>query len=128
MNTKLRKKAKNDFDKDFFKLMNNSVFHKTMKNVWKHRDIKFVITKKRTTYLMWEPNYYTTKFFTENLLAIEKKKTQILMNNPVYLGLSILDLSKTVMYEFWYEYEKPKYGEKVFAVLIQTGSSSRKNR
>ena len=50
------------------------------------------------------------------------------MNNPVYLGLSILDLSKTVMYEFWYEYEKPKYGEKVFAVLIQTGSSSRKNR
>ena len=60
---------------------------------------------------MSEPNYHTTKFFTENVLAIEMRKTQILMNKLVYLGLSILDLSKTVMYEFWYDYVKPNYGE-----------------
>ena len=58
-------------------------------------------------------NYHTTKFFTKNLLAIEIRKTQILMNRPVYLGLSIIDMCKTVMYEFWYDYVKPKYGEKV---------------
>ena len=76
-----------------------------------HRNIKLVTTERRRNYLVSEPNYHTTKFFTENLLAIEMRKTQILMNKPVYLGLSILDLSKTVMYEFWYDYVKPKYGE-----------------
>ena len=111
MNNKLRQKAKNNFEKDFFKLMNNAVFRKTMENVRKHRDIKLVTTERRRNYLVSEPNYHTTKFFTENLLAIEMRKTQILMNKPVYLGLSILDLSKTVIYEFWYDYVKPKYGE-----------------
>ena len=75
MNTELRKKTKSDFDKDFFKTMNNSVFGKTMENVWKHRDIKFIATKKRTTYLMWEPNYCTAMFFIETLFAIEMTKT-----------------------------------------------------
>ena len=112
MNTGLRKKTKNDFEKDFFKLMNNAVFGKTMENVRKHRDIKLVTTERRRNYLVSEPNYHTTKFFTENLLAIEMKKTEILMNKPVYLGLSILELSKILMYEFWYDYVKPKYGEK----------------
>ena len=102
MNTKLRQKAKNNFEKYFFKLMNNAVFRKTMKNVRKHRNIKLVTTERRRNYLVSEPNYHTTKFFTENLFAIEIRKTQILTNKPVYLGLSILDLSKTVMYEFWY--------------------------
>ena len=60
---------------------------------------------------MSEPSYHTTKFFTENLLATEMRKTKILMNTPVYLGLSKLDLSKTVMCEFWYDYWKPKYVE-----------------
>ena len=77
MNTDLRKKAKNDFEKDFFKLMNNAVFGKTMENVRKHRDIKLVTTKRRRNYLVSEPNYHTAKFFTENLLAIEGKKTEI---------------------------------------------------
>ena len=113
MNTDLRKKAKNDFEKDFFKLMNNAVFGKTMENVRKHRDIKLVTTERRRNYLVSEPNYHTTKFFTENLLAIEMKKTEILMNKPVHLGLSILELSKILMYEFWYDYVKLKYGEKV---------------
>ena len=73
MNTDLRKKAKNDFEKDFFKLMNNAVFGKTMENVRKHRNIKLVTTERRRNYLVSEPNYHTTKFFTENLLPIEMK-------------------------------------------------------
>ena len=122
MNTELRQKAKNYFEKDFFKLMNNAVFGKTMENVRKHRDIKLVTTERRRNYLVSEPNYHTTKFFTENLLAIEMRKTQILMNKPVYLGLSILDLSKTVMYEFWYDYVKPKYGENTKLRYMDTDS------
>ena len=122
MNTDLRKKAKNDFEKDFFKLMNNAVFGKTMENVRKHRDIKLVTTERRRNYLVSEPNYHTTKFFTENLLAIEMKKTEILMNKPVHLGLSILELSKISMHEFWYDYVKPKYGEKVKLCYIDTDS------
>ena len=74
MNTDLRKKAKNDFETDFLKLINNAVFGKTMENVRKHRAIKLVTTEERTNYLVSEPNYHTTKFFTEHLLAIEKKK------------------------------------------------------
>ena len=74
MNTDLRKKAKNDFEKDFFKLMNNAVFGKTMENVRKHRDIKLVTTKRRRNYLLSEPNCHTTNFFAENLLAIKMKK------------------------------------------------------
>ena len=91
--------------------MNNAVFRKTMENVRKHRDIKLVTIERRRNYLVVEPNYYTTRFFTENLLATEMKKTEILMNKPVYLGLSILELSKILMYDFWYVYIKPKYGE-----------------
>ena len=78
MNTKLRQKAKNNFEKDFFKLMNNAVFGKTMENVRKHRDIKLVTTERRRNYLVSEPNYHTTKFFTETLLAIEMKKQRYL--------------------------------------------------
>ena len=111
MNTKLRQKAKNNFEKNFFKLMNNTVFGKTMENRRKNRNIKLVTTERRGNYLVSEQNYHKTKFFTENVLAIEIIKTQILMNKPVYLGLSILDLSKTVMYELWYDYVKPKYYE-----------------
>ena len=85
INTYLRKKAKNDFEKDFFKFMNNAVFGKTMENVRKHRDIKLVTTERRRNCLVSEPNYHTTKFLTENLLAIEmKKKTELLMNKPVF--------------------------------------------
>ena len=122
MNTELRQKAKNNFEKDFFKLMNNAVFGKTMENVRKHRNIKLLITERRRNCLVLEPNYHTTKLFTENLLAVEMKTTQILMNKPVYLGLLILDLSKTVMYEFWYYYVKPKYSEN--AKLCYMGTDS----
>ena len=82
-----------------------------MENVRKHRDVKHVTTERKRNYLTSEPNCHTTKFFPENLFAIEmkKKKKEILMNRLAYLGLSILELSKVLMYEFWYDYVKPKY-------------------
>ena len=84
--------------------MNNSIFGKTMENVRKGRNIKLLTTEKRRNYLVSEPNYHTPKFLAENLLAVEMRKAQILKNKLVYLGLLILGLSKTVMYEFWYNY------------------------
>ena len=122
MNTKLRQKAKDNFEKYFFKFMNNVVFGKTMKNVRKHRNIKHVATERRRNYLVSEPNYHTVKIFTETLLAIEMTKSQILINKSVYLGLSTLDLNKTVIYEFWYDYVQPKYGEN--AKLSYMGTDS----
>ena len=89
MNTKLRIKVKDDFKKDFFKLMNNAVFGKTMENLKKYRDIKLVTTDRRRNRLVSEPNYHTKKWFSENLLATEMKKTKVKMNKPIYLGLSI---------------------------------------
>ena len=109
MNTKLRTEAKNDFGKDFFKLVNNAVFGKTMENLRKHRDIKLVATDKKRNNLASAPNYHTTKYFSENLMAIEIKKTKVKMNKSIYLGMSILDMSKILMYEFWYDYIKTKY-------------------
>ena len=82
-----------------------------MEDVRKNGNIKLVTTERKRNYLVSEPHYHTTKFFTEIVLAIEMRKTQIFMNKSVYLGLSILDLSKTAMYQFWYDYVKPKYGE-----------------
>ena len=102
MNTKLNQKAKNNVE-------NNAVSGKTMENVRKHRNIKLVTTERRRNYLVSESIYHTTKFFTKNLLAIEMRKTQVLMNKLVYVDVSILDLSKTIMYEFWYDYVKPNY-------------------
>ena len=122
MNTELRKQAKNDFKKDFFQLMNNAVFGKTMENVRKHRDIKLVTTDKRRNQLVSEPNYNTTKWFSENLLAIEMKKTKVKMNMPVSLGLPMLEISKTLMYEFWYDYIKLKYSDNVKLCYMDTDS------
>ena len=110
MNTGLRMKAKNDFEKDFFKLMNNVVLGKTMEYVElvKFQYVKLVRAGKRRHYLVLKPNYHTTKIFIENLLAKEIKKREILMNKLVHLGLSVLELSKILMYDFWYDYVKPK--------------------
>ena len=112
VNTELRKKATNDFEKDFFKLMNNAVFGKTMENVRKHRDIKLVKTDKKRNKLVSEPNFHTMKLFDNNLAIIEMRKVKVKMNKPIYLGLSILDISKITMYEFWYDYVKSKYEDK----------------
>ena len=124
MNTDL-KKAKNDFEKDFFSLMKNVVFGKTMENMRKYRDFKLVTTERTRTNLISEPNYHTTEhlfFFTEHLLAIETKQTEIFMNKPAYLEISILELSKLLTYEFWYDYVKPKFGEKANLRYMDTDS------
>ena len=122
MNTELRKIAKNDFEKDFFKLMNNAVFGKTMENVRKHRDIKLVTTDKKRSKLASEPNYHTINLISENLSIIEMRRTKVKMNKPIYLGLSILEISKLLMYEFWYAYMKPKYGDSVKLCYMDTDS------
>ena len=100
MNPKLRVDAENDYEEGVFKSLNNYIFGKMMKNVRKPRDIKLVTTDKRINQLASEPNYHTTKWFSENLLAKEIKKIKVEMNKPLYLGLSILEISKTLMYDF----------------------------
>ena len=122
MNTELRKVASNDFEKDLYKLMNNAVFGKTMENVRKHRDIKLVTTNKKRIKLVSEPNYHTMNYISKDLSISKMKTTKIKMNKPIYLGLSILDISKTLMYEFWYDYMKPKYGSDVKLCYIDTDS------
>ena len=129
MNTKIRMQAKNNFEKDFFKLMNNAVFGKTMENVRNHRDIKLVTTDKQRNKFASEPNYHSTKYISEDLLVMEMKKTEVKMNKLIYLDQAILDISKTLIYEFWYEYIKPSYKDKAklcymdtdcFIILIKT--------
>ena len=122
MNTELRKLAKNDFGKDLFKLMNNSVFRKTMENIRKHRDIKLVTTDRKRSKLVSEPNYHTINLISEDLSIIEMKKTKVRMNKPIYLGLSILEISKILMYEFWYDYMKPKHNDNVRLCYMDTDS------
>ena len=122
INTELRKESRNHFEKDFFKLMNNPVFGKTMENMRKHRDIKLLTTNRRRNQLVSEPNYHTTKWFSGKLLAIEMKKTKVKMNKPIYLGLSILENSKTLIYEFWYDYMKPKYNDNGKSCYTDTDS------
>ena len=110
-NTQLRTKATNDFENDFFKLMNNAVFGKTMENIRKHRNIKLVTNRESYLKTVMKPNFKSGVLFGENLMGCETGKIKVVMNKPVYLGQAILDLSKIVMYEFHYDYMKPKYGE-----------------
>ena len=122
MNTELRKIAKNDFEKDFFKLMNNAVFGKAMENVRKHRGIKLVTTNKKRSKLVSEPNYHTMNYISEDLSIIGMKRTKVKMNKPIYLGLSISEVSKLLMYENWCDYMKPKYGDNVKLCYMDTDS------
>ena len=108
MNTDLRKDAKNDF----FKLMNNTVFGKTMENIRNHRDIKLVTSGKQRSILASEPNYHLSKCISKDLMIMEMRNVEVKMNMPMYLGQAILDISKTLMYEFWNDYIRPKYKEK----------------
>ena len=121
-NTELRKKMTNVFEKDFFKLMNNAVFGKTMENVRKHRDIELVKTDKKRNKLVSEPNFHTVKLIDDNLAIIEMKKVKVKMNKPIYLGLSIRDKSNITMYEFWYDFIKSKYGSSAKLCYMDTDS------
>ena len=105
----MRKNAKNSFEKDFFKLMNNSVFGKTMENVRKRTNIELVTNEKRLNKLSAKPTYVSSKIFNEDLVAVHTKKEKLLLDKPSYVGMCILDLSKTLMYDFHYNYIKKKY-------------------
>ena len=122
MNTELRKKAKNEFDKNFFKLMNNSVFGKTIENVRNHRDIKLVTSDKRRKRLVSEPNYHSQKNCSEHSMVIEMKKTRAKITKPLYLGMSILDIIKILMYDFWYDYIKSNCGHRAKLCYTDTDS------
>ena len=102
--------------------MNNSVFGKTMENARNHRDIKLVTSDKRRKRLVSEPNYYSHTKFSDHLMAIETKKTRIKMIKPLYMGMSILDISKILMYKFWYEYTRPNYGDSAKLCYTDTDS------
>ena len=122
MNTNLRTQAKNNFEKDFFKLMNNSVFGKTMENIRNRVDVKLVNTEEKLRKLVAKPNYVSQKRFSENLVSVHMKKTSLTMNKPVYLGMCILDLSKIIMFDFHYNYIKPKYGDNAKLLFTDTDS------
>ena len=121
-NTNLRTQAKNNFEKDFFKLMNNSVFGKTMENIRNRVNVKLVNAGEQFKKLVAKPNYDSRKVFNENLVSVHMKKTSLTMNKPVYLGMSILDLSKIVMFDFHYKYIKPKYGKQAKLLFTDTDS------
>ena len=122
MNTELRKEAENEFEKNFYKLIINAVFGKTMENVRNHRDIKLVTTNDGRNRLASEPNYQSTKYISKDLLVMEMRKTEVRKSKPIYLDQAVLDLSKTLMYEFWYDYIKPKFGDKARLCYMDTNS------
>ena len=122
-NTQLRTAATNDFEKDFFKLINSSVFGKTMENIRKHINIKLVMTEEKYLRMVMRPNFKSGVLFGENLMGCEMGKIKVVMNKPVYLGQAILNLSEIVMYEFHYDYMVPKYGlEKLKLCYMDTDS------
>ena len=121
-NTNLRAQAKNNFEKDFFKLMNNSVFGKTMENIRNRVNVKLVDAGEQFKKLAAKPNYNGRKIFNENLVSVHMKKTSLEMNKPVYLRMSILDLSKIIMFDFHYKYIKPKYGKQAKLLFTDTDS------
>ena len=122
LNTELRTKGTTDFEKDFFKLMNNSVFGTTMKNVRNRSNVKLVIYEKACNKLAKKSNFKSANIFHENLIAVHMEKTTVKFNKPIHIGMTILDLSKTLMYRFHYDYVKPKWGDKAKLLFTDTDS------
>ena len=121
-NTEKRKHAENSFEKDFFKLMNNSVFGKTMKNLCKRVDIRLATNEKKLDKLTAKPTYVSSKIFNGNLMAVHKIKETLTLNRPAYVGMCILDLSKMLMYNFHYNYIKMKYNNRARLLFTDTDS------
>ena len=121
-NTELGAKAINEFEKNSFKLMNNSVFGKMIENVRKRRDIKLIVTEERRKKLTSESNYESCTTFPDELMAIEMRKTSILLDKLIIVGQAILDKIKELMYEFYYDYLKPKFKDKVKLLYMDTDS------
>jgi hypothetical protein len=122
LNTDLRNKGTTDFENDFFKLMNNSVFVKTMENVRNSVDIRLVNDEKKWNKLAKQHNFKSATIFSESLVAVHMRRTSVKLNKPIYLGMSILDISKTLMYNFHYNYIKPKYGDDAKLLFTDTDS------
>ena len=122
LNTRLRSKAQSDFEKDFFKLMNNSVFGKTMEDIRNRVDIKLINSEDKAKFLAAKPNFNHCTIFSEHLCVIDMKKKWLVFNKPVYIGMCILDISKTLMYDFHYNYIRSKYGEKAKLLFTDTDS------
>ena len=121
-NTLKRTNAKSSFEKDFFKLMNNSVFGKTMENLRKRVDVRLVTDEKKLVQLTSKPTFVSSKIFNENLVAVHKIKETLTLNRPAYVGMCILDMSKTLIYDFHYNYIKSKYGNKAKLLFTDTDS------
>ena len=119
-NTEKRKNAKNSSEKDFLKLMNNSVFGKTMENLCKWVDVRLVTDEKKLDKLTTKPTYVSSKILNENLMAVHKVKETLTLNRPAYVGMSILDLSKMLMYDFHYNYTKKKYDNRARLLFTDT--------
>ena len=121
-NTDKRKNGANAFEKDFFKLMNNSVYGKTMENLRKRVDVRLITDEKKLLKMTSKPTYVSSKIFNDNLVAVHKIKETLTLNRPAYVGMCILDLSKTLMYDFHYDYIKKKYGNKAKLLFTDTDS------
>ena len=122
INTELRAQALNDFKKDFLKLMNNAVFGKTMENIRRRKDIKLITNTKAYLKNVMKANFKSGVLFSENVMGCKMGKIKVVMNKLVYLGQAILDLSKTVIYEFHYDYMLLKYGENLKLCYTDTNS------
>ena len=121
-NTELRKTAANSFEKDFFKLMNNSVFGKTIENIRKRQNIILVDNRKKASQLSTRPNFDRATIFDRNLIAVHMKKTEVYFNKPIYVGQAILDLSKTLISDFYYDYIRAKYNDAAELLFTDTDS------
>ena len=121
-NTELRKTAANSFEKDFFKLMNNSVFGKTIETIRKRQNIILVDNRQKAAKLTSRPNFDRSTIFDRNLIAVHMKKTEVYFNKPVYVGQAILDLSKTLMFNFHYNYIQKKYKHRAELLFTDTDS------
>ena len=122
LNTRLRKDANHGFEKNFFKLMKSSVFGKTMENIRSHKDMRLVTSDEKYLKHVMKPNFKDGHPFSKHLFAVKMGKTEITMKKPVYLGQATLDLSKTLMYKFYYDYMRPRYGRKVNLCYMDTDS------
>ena len=121
-NIELRKEAKNDFEKDFFKLMNNAVFGKTIENIRKRQNVELVDNRKKALKFSTKPNFDRVTIFDEHLIAVHMKKTEVYFNKPIFVGQAILDISKTHMFDFHYNFIKDKYGDKAELLMTDTDS------